>query len=175
MDNIWYIIGQILGGVAILLGFLSYQTRTQRGLILMQSATALTFCAHYLLIGAIPGMALNLIVIIRNTVYYYRSKRGSTELISPILFAAIMGGVGILTWNAWYSVFVLLGQVINTLYMSCNDPQRVRKSVLITCPMVLTYDVFVWSFGGVIYESVVIVSALIGIFRNRNTTKEERS
>ena len=104
-----------------------------------------------------------------------REKEKRARRRGTALYAAIMGGVGILTWNAWYSVFVLLGQVINTLYMSCNDPQKVRKSVLVTCPMVLTYDVFVWSFGGVIYESVVIVSALIGIFRNRNTTKEERS
>jgi hypothetical protein len=175
MDHTLYIIGQALGGVAILLGFLSYQTRTQRGLILMQSATALTFCAHYFLIGAIPGMALNLIVILRNTVYYYRNRRHSHEMISPILFALVMGGAAILTWNAWYSVFVLAGQIINTLYMSCSDPQKVRKSVLVTCPMVLTYDVFVFSVGGIIYESVAMTSALIGIIRNSKASKETLS
>lgn len=175
MDQILYIIGQLLGGIAILLGFLSYQARTQRGLLLFQIATALTFSAHYLLIGAIPGMALNLIVAVRNTVYYYRSKRAARDALTPILFALIMTGVGIWTWNAWFSIFVLLGQIINTLYMSCSDPQRVRKSVLVTCPMVLTYDVFAISVGGVIYESVAFTSALIGIFRNKSRNKEDNT
>ena len=167
MEEIMYIIGQILGGVSILLGFLSFQMRTQKGLILMQTATAISFCAHYLLIGAITGMALNVIATVRNIIYYYRNQRGSKELISPIVFSVIMLAAVILTWEAWYSILVLMGLVLNTLAMSFSNPQRVRASILVTSPMVLAYDVFVLSVGGIIYESVAISSACIGIFRTK--------
>ena len=40
MGQTAYIIGQIFGGIAIALGFVSYQVKTQRQLIFMQTATA---------------------------------------------------------------------------------------------------------------------------------------
>ena len=72
-----YIIGQILGVVAIALGFLSYQMKTQKQLLMMQTATSLVFCLHYLLIGAPSGMAMNVICIFRNLAYFYRNKKQS--------------------------------------------------------------------------------------------------
>ena len=62
--------------------------------------------------------------------------------------------------------------MINTLCLSFTDPQKIRWSILVTSPMVLIYDAFVSSFGGVIYESVVIISSIIGIIRYRK--REER-
>ena len=43
MNNITYIIGQALGIVAVILGFISFQRKTQLGIIVTQCATALVF------------------------------------------------------------------------------------------------------------------------------------
>ena len=166
MEQIIYIIGQILGIVAIAMGFISYQTRTQKGLLLMQFATCAVFCFHYLMIGAFTATAMNSIGVVRNAVYYFREKKGSTNKLLPIIFAVIMAIVGIITWEAWYSVFVFAGLVINTFCLSFRDPQNVRRSILVTSPMVIVYDVFVLSIGGIIYESVAIISSVIGIIRH---------
>lgn len=166
------LIGQIFGGIAVLLGFLSYQTKTQRQLLAMQTLTGAIFCIHYALIGATVGMALNAIGIVRNLAYSYRNQKNLRAPWLPILFAVVIGVAGIVTWEAWYSVFCLAGIVINTLCLSFSDPQNVRRSILITSPMVLTYDVFARSLGGVVYESVAIVSSVIGIFRYRKRTRE---
>ena len=64
-------------------------------------------------------------------------------------------------------ILIVAGLVINTLCLSFKDAQNVRKSVLITCPMVLVYDIIEHSLGGAIYESVAIISAIIGIVRYR--------
>lgn len=42
-----------------------------------------------------------------------------------------------------------------------------RKGVLIACPLTLVYDIIEHSFGGIIYESVAIISAIIGLIRYR--------
>ena len=42
-----------------------------------------------------------------------------------------------------------------------------RKSILVTSPLVLIYDVFTLSIGGIVYETVAIVSSIIGIVRYR--------
>ena len=176
MKDTIYIIGQILGGVAIALGFLSYQMKTQKCLLIAQILTCIVFCLHYLMIGAISGMALNAVCFLRNLVYYYLNQRkGGCGRIVPLAFAVLLGIIGIITWEAWYSVFVFLGLVLNTLALSFSNPQRVRGSILITSPLVLIYDVFAFSIGGIVYESVAIVSSVIGLARFYKAKRDSSS
>lgn len=161
------IIGQVMGLVAVVLGFVSFQMRTQKQLLVVQTATTIAFCIHYYLIGATSGLMLNLLGILRNLAYYHKEKKIFAGKKCPIFFAAVMGIVGLLSWQDYYSIFVVLGLVINTVCLSFADPQNIRKSILVTSPMVLIYDAFVLSIGGIIYESVVIVSSIIGILRYR--------
>ena len=42
----WYYVGQAIGVLAIVLGFLTYQVRTQRALLLLQVTVAASFCVH---------------------------------------------------------------------------------------------------------------------------------
>ena len=175
LEEILYIIGQGFGVVAIALGFISFQLKTQGQLLLAQTATATVFCLHYALIGGFTGMAMNMVGIVRCVAFYFRNKKGSKSLFLPITFGVIMAIAGILTWEAWYSIFVFLGLVINSLCLAFSNPQNVRKSILVTSPMVIIYDVFVLSVGGIVYESVAIASSLIGIIRNTKRRKTEIS
>ncbi len=172
MQLVLFIIGQVFGVIAIILGFLSYQMKTQKQLLVCQTATSLVFCIHYFLIGATTGMAMNMVNVVRNIFYYRRNQKGDKSLIVPIIFTSILAVIGILTWNGWYSIFVFLGLIINSMCMSFADPQNVRKSILVTSPMVLIYDAFALSLGGFIYESVAIISSVIGILRNAKKNKE---
>ena len=70
-----------------------------------------------------------------------------------------------MTWQAWYSIFVLLGIAINTFCVGVCNSQNLRKSLLVTCPLVLIYDVFTMALSGIVFEVVGIISALIGIIR----------
>ena len=166
-NGIAWMIGQGFGILAIILGFLSYQVRTQRQVLFMQSMVAVVFCIHYGLIGAYSALAMNGVNIVRNIAYDYRTRKGIGSKLIPILFVAVQVVMCLLTWDAWYSVFVLLGIGINTYCMSFSDPQAVRKSILVTSPFVLTYDLFARSIGGSIYESIAFLSAAIGIVRHR--------
>ena len=170
MDQAQFWIAQGFTGIAIILGFVSFQLKTQRQLIVAQTATALMFCISYLLLDAPTGLALNLVAIFRNIVYYIRDKKGSKNMLFPIIFACIQGSMGVLTWQGWYSALSAAGIVINTLCMSFKNPQNVRKSILFTSPMVLIYNACVQSYGGIIYESVAIASSLLGILRTRKQT-----
>ena len=162
------IIAQILGFVTVILGFLSYQVKTDKQLLVVNLLDCAVFAAHYYLLGAIPAAVLNTVGVLRSLVYYHKDKPFYKPRLFPILFAALMLGLGIWTADSIYSVLVIAALVINTLCLSFKSAQKVRISVLVTCPMVLIYDVIVSSWGGAIYESVAIVSAIIGIIRYRN-------
>ncbi len=163
-------IGQIMGMIAVVLGFISFQMRTQKQLLIVQTATTIAFCIHYYLIGATSGLMMNLLGIVRNLAYYHKDKPLFSGKKCPIFFAVLMGIVGLLSWQGYYSIFVVLGLVINTVCLSFSNPQSIRASILVSSPLVLIYDVFVRSIGGVIYEAVVIFSSLIGIIRYRRQT-----
>ncbi|MBQ8236433.1 MAG: YgjV family protein [Clostridia bacterium] len=165
--GVLWLIGQGFGIIAIVLGFVSYQVKTKRSLLFMQGAVAFTFLIHYFLIGAYSGMAMTALNIVRNIVYDARTKKGITSKWIPIAFVAVQAVMCLFTWDGWYSIFILVGICINTYCMSLPNPQTVRKSILITSPMVLVYDIFARSIGGTVYESVALLSAVIGILRNR--------
>lgn len=167
-----WIIGQIFGIIGTILGFISYQVRTQRQLLFMQSTVSVVFCIHFLLIGAYSGMAMNVVSIFRNFVYDYRIRKDLSGKLIPCVFVALQGSMCILSWEAWYSIFVLLGNCINTYCMSFKDAQKVRKSILITSPLVWTYDLLAGSVGGSIYEPVSLISAITGILKNRRRKAE---
>ena len=169
--NAAQIIGQLMGMMAVILGFVSYQMHTQKKILVVQTATALAFCIHYLLIGAYSGLALNSLAIVRNLAYYHRDKKLFSGQKCPIFFAILMAFMGALSWQDWYSLFIIAGLVINTLCLSFTNPQNIRKSILVTSPMVLIYNCFVFSIGGVVYESVAIISSVIGIITYRKQRK----
>ena len=162
-------IGQAMGMLAVVMGFVSYQMRTKKQLLVVQSITALTFCIHYYLIGAPSGLILNSLCIVRNLAYYHKDKPLFSGWKCPIFFAVLLIGLNLPFWQGYYSLFVITGGVINALCMALDDPQKIRKSILISSPLVLLYDVFVLSVGGIIYETVAIVSSIIGIIRYRKS------
>ena len=167
IEDIIYIGGQIFGIAPVIFGFISFQAKTSRGIIFWQLATALGFSLHYLMIGALTGAALNFIAAIKGLCYYLRDKAGNKSLFFPIFFSVLVVITSILTWEAWYSVFLLAGLLINTLSFALLPPQKVRALMLVKAPVTAIYNVFTFSITGIIYESMVFISSLIGIIRLR--------
>ena len=166
------LIGQALGVVAVILGFITYQMKSPKKLLIVNLITCGVFCLHYLLIGAISGAVMNGIGIIRNIVYTNRDKKVFSSPAWPFIFAAIMVIGGLVTWQDWRSVLMVSALFINSLALSLKNAQHIRFSLLITCPLVLIYDVLLHSYGGMVYEGMSIVSAIIGIIRFRKTGQE---
>ena len=168
------IIGQIIGVIAVFMTLLSYQMKTNKQLLIVQTIATALFSVHYYLIGAFSGLALNILAIARNLVFYYRD---SVKLLSgkavPWIFAALMAVFGIFPWRGWHTVLITAGIAINTIFLSLPDAQKIRKSILLTSPMVLIYDVFEGSVGGIVNESVAILSSIVGIIRYRKARSAE--
>ena len=166
------LIGQALGVVAVILGFITYQMKSPKALLIVNLITCGVFCAHYLLIGAISGAVMNGIGIIRNLIYTNRDKKAFSSPAWPFIFAAVMLISGLVTSQDWRSGVMVCALVINSLALSLKNAQHIRYSLLITCPLVMIYDVLLHSYGGMVYEGMSIVSALIGIVRFRKTKTE---
>ncbi len=159
------IIGQILGFIAFGLAFLLYQMKSRRSLLIVQTLLVTVVSIHYFCLKAYPAMAMNIFCIARNLIYFRRDifKWRYTPLVVSIIIMII----GILTSTGVWSILIIVGLTINTYCLSFENPQHFRYSILITSPIVLVYDVIVFSLGGILLEGISIISAIIGMLRNR--------
>lgn len=156
-------IGQILGVISCILAFVLYQMKERKHLLCVQTAMTVAMAAHYFCLKAYPAMAMNLFCIVRNLVY--DRKDLFKGRIYPIAMSLIMLVIGLLTATGAWSALVIVGLVVNTYCLSFDNPQHFRLSIFVTSPMVLIYDVAVFSVGGMLLEAISIVSAAIGYAR----------
>ena len=194
--EITFWIGQAFSILAVIISFISYQMKTSRGILIALTLATLMSCIAYAVLGRDGGLWLNVVCIIRNICYYFKDKKILSSKLVPVVLAVIMGVMGALSWEAYYSVFFVVGLVLNTLAMGYFGPQNLRKSILLTSSLILIYNIgpilvpiFTGtifdgtpdvvaqigkiSVGGVINESVSIASSVIGLIRYRKT-KEAR-
>lgn len=162
------IIGQIFGYLAAFMMFLSYQTKTSKQLIVVQSISVVFIITHYLMIDAMSGFVLNIVCLIRNFVYYFDNKvKFFRHPVCAYILAVAMGVTGAISWQGPVSLLIILALMINTVFMSFNNNQLLRASVILTSSMILLYNLFMHSYGGMINESIGIISSVIGLYRYR--------
>jgi hypothetical protein len=161
------ILGQTLGIIATLITALSYQANTKKKLLFIQSVATLCTCISYLLLGATSGFALNIVCLIRNVCFYFQKEGKTLFYISTSIFVVMMGILGAMSWQGPISLLIIVALAANTFFLSLGKPQMLRYSILVTSLMVLIYNIYVLAIGGILNESIAILSAFIGIIRFR--------
>lgn len=159
--------GQIFGFAATAATVLSYQSNTRKRMMITQSIATVFTCISYLLLGADSGFVLNIVCLVRN-VSFAVLKPGSVgmKVLTPILTLSMLV-FGLFSWQGPISLLIMLGLAINTVFLSLGKPQVLRYSILLTCTMILIYNIAVFSMGGILNEGFAIVSSVIGILRYR--------
>lgn len=167
------IIGQILGWIAALLTFLSYQCKDHKKLIFVQTASTVSICLSYLFLDAKSGMMLNIICIIRNLIIYKKDLKIFSYRIWAYILAFVMGVMGVISWQGPMSLLIIVALVANTVFLYFPNVQNLRKSVIVTSSMILIYNAYYNVWGGVVNEMIAITSSAVGIYRYRNTNQRQ--
>ncbi len=157
--------GQILGWLAALLTFISYQCKEHKKLIFVQTASTISICLSYLFLGATSGMLLNIICIIRNLIIYKKDIKIFSYPLWAYVLSIVMGIAGALSRQGPMSLLIVVALAVNTLFLYFPNVQNLRKSILVTSAMILIYNVYYTVWGGVANEMIAIISSIIGICR----------
>lgn len=161
--------GQIMGWVAAILTFLSYQCKKHKTLLVVQTFATLSICISYMFLNAWSGMLTNAICIIRNFIIFRKDIKFFSHKSWPYILAGAMAIGGATSWQGPASLLIILALVINTLFMYFPNVQNLRKSILLTCSMIMLYNIHYRVWGGVANELIGITSAIIGLYRFRQT------
>ena len=167
MDKAIFIIGQVIGIIAIIISIVTYQIKSRRGIMIANIATTVCFALHYMMIGAYVGMALNLVATVRNILFYNSNMSKKKSTFFTVLFSVIVCVTGFITWEAWYSALQIINSVARNYILTLSKPNSIRKGIMIVLPMTLIYNICVLSIGGIISDSCSIVSTGISLYRYR--------
>ncbi len=172
---------QIVGYIAMVVAISSFQARTQKGVVVIQSISTSLFTIHFFLLKAYSGAILNAICLVRSLIYTQRQDKKWAQ-------STIWIGVFIILTFASYilnlfvipapdkallfsiSPFILellptLGNVVTTFSTRMENAKLVRRYSLIASPLWLTYNIINVSWGGAITEIVSIISIFVAMFR----------
>ena len=69
-----YIICQSLSIIGVIVGFISFQMKTDKQVLTLQTLVTLLFTVHYIMLGATDAAILNAVGIIRNFVYHNKDN-----------------------------------------------------------------------------------------------------
>ncbi|MBQ4108536.1 MAG: YgjV family protein [Clostridia bacterium] len=166
--EIGYIIGQLLSIAAVVTGFISMQMKKPRGILCFLVATSVCFTLHYFLIGANDALFINIVGTVMCVVYWIRDKVGNRSMVIPIIFAVITVLAGIPNYEGWRSLLLMVGGGVNAISLSLSNPQTTRKLNFIKSPLFLIYNVLAFSVGGIVFETAILTSSIIGLIRNRS-------
>ena len=161
------IIGQIISLIAVVIFAISYQIKGNRLLIIFQTAGTACFCISYLLFGETVGFATNVVCIIRNFIIIMVPPKTTLSRVVTAILVVVMGVVGMLSWSGPISLLIIIPLMINTVFLSLDDPQLLRKSVVLTSFCIMLYNLSIPSSGGIISEGMSVVSSIVGIIRYR--------
>ncbi|MCD8036370.1 MAG: YgjV family protein [Clostridiales bacterium] len=165
--DIFSILTQILGFIGVLFFLISYQVKSNRKLFLMQTLGCLTFCIQFALFGAFSGCLSLIINMVRNTMLMkYETAKVVRWKGWVFIFSALCIVSAIFTWDGIISLLPLIGTILTTAACWTNNARKIRLANLcVNSPCMLIYDIFIHSWGGVLNESITIVSIIISIFR----------
>ncbi len=161
------LVGQILGILIMIENFFIYFSRSRKNILIFKliSDVANVFSQSFL--GAYTGAALNGLGIARETVFYNRDKHkwASSRIWLGVFVVAVIV-TSILTWGGPISLLPMCGSVIAVVGFYTMKPMLTRVLGIFAQGAYLIYSIFTFQIGAIIGNSIMVLSAIIGIIRD---------
>lgn len=170
--NEFYIAAQACSIISLILTIISYQMKSPKMLLVVNFCATAAMTVSYLLLGAWSGMILNCLCLVRNLCFIYKDKEMfgkkplSSSAVLPIIIVLMVGGA-LMSWDGPASLLIMVALALNTFFMSLDDNQKLRYSILLTSSLVIVYNVLVMNYAAILNEAFAIVSSVVGIVRFR--------
>ncbi len=173
MNDIFFILAQILAIVAFGLDTLAMQFKKKSGILIMGIISNMTYALEYVFLGAWTGAISLLIGMIRNITYFIFDKKGlKPNIIVLMIFIFLLVGAGIYTWENTTSLLPMIALIIWSVASWQDNTKYMRVAEIIICIMWIVYDLFVGAYAGCLTEFIIMTSATIGIVRHDVKKKE---
>jgi len=161
-----YIISQICVIFAIISLGISYLSKDKTKILILSIIYALFYGTHNFLLGAITGVAMNIISIIRNAWFYINAKNQTKNklyvLVSLCVLAIILG---MISYTNITSLIPIIATILYTYSVWQDNTKIYRWMALPISALWITYNVCFKSVFGIILELILLAFEIVGIIK----------
>ncbi len=164
------LVGQLVSIVAMVITVFSFQCKNRSRILLFQIIGNSLFLLSYVFLQAWSAVAMNVIYLVRNTVYLYKHKcKWLDGIWTMLFFCGLCTVTGLFTWSSPRDILTLVGALFGcvALYMTSEKAMLAIKVGDSLCWLV--YNALAFVTGGIICEVCNLVSIMVGIVRRRKT------
>ena len=158
---------QGIGFIAAFIFIISFQIKSNKTLFVFQAIGSALFCLQFFLMDQLTGSFSLILSLSRNVILTQYEKASWARWKGWVwILCALSVTITIFTWKGPISLLPFAAFVASTITYWTNNARYIRLGNLVcACPSWLTYDIIVGSWGGVLNESVMMLSIIISIIR----------
>ena len=166
------IISQVIGLAAVGLYLLSYQLKNRKQIVWTTFFSNFLYVLQYILLKAFSGAVMDALCAVGS---FFAGKKHSPKLRPYIKWIAtinlvVIAVAGVSIAIAQRNIVELLpvvGALLQTGGLFCEDEQSIRKFGLIGTPFWLVYNFIAQAYGAAIGTVFIMVSAVTAMMRYR--------
>lgn len=158
-------IANFFGALGVVANMLVYQQKSGKNLIIVKLVSDFLWAMHYFLLSANAAMAIAVIGIFREIVFYNKKKKWAKSNLWLVFFLICSIVSSILTWKSFFSVLPGIASFISVISFWGKKPWLSRFLAFPISVSMLLYDITYHSYMGITNDIFVLISALAGIIR----------
>lgn len=164
--TITYIISQIFTILGIILLGSSYLCKNKREILILTLLSSICYGGHNFLLGAITGVAMNIVTIIMNVWLYINEKnkkQTSLKFLFTICIITII--LGTISYQNIFSLLPIIASLLFTYSIWQNNNKVYRCIGLLTSVMWISYNTYLNSIMGIFSEVILAGFKVVGVIK----------
>lgn len=167
----FYILSQILVIISYLFLATTYLLKNRKQILVFNLFSIVFLGSSYLFLSAWSGFTMTIVALIRNIVFLFLNKKNNTNKITKtdtfvfIILLTIIAIFAILTYTEPLNMLSVFAATLFTFSVWQKKPKVYKYLGIPICILWISYNVYIKSLFGVILESVLLTSVLIGLYK----------
>ena len=157
------------------MNILAYQQKTRMRILLFQMLGPTLFFISFIMLGGVIGAIMNLMAALRALVYMNGKRLRADSIWWLYTFCALYAISYILVFTAFnkeptpanliIEFLPIIGMVATSIAYRMEGARIIRILGLVNSPCWIIYNAFCFSIGGMLCDSICIVSIIVGLVR----------
>lgn len=175
--SIGYIFSQVFVVVYYVLLIFTYQTKSRKKILVLNTVALIVNGFSYYLLRAYSGLAMMGLGIVRNVMFFYSEKqKDDTINKKDIIELTILIGLSLIlsyfTYDGLLSLMAVVATMTYTLSIWQKNTKVYKFLGLVVGVAGITYNIYIKSILGIVFESLLWLSALVGVIREKVRSEE---
>ena len=152
----------ILGIISVVI---IYQQKDNQRLLLWKLTSDILWIVHYAALKNYSVVVITLVAVLRSFVLYHHDRKWAQSKAWLWIFIACSLGFSMLAWKDWTSLMATVSSLLCIVAYWVRIPRVTR---LLTIPagfLFLINIIFNYTFWGLLSESFLLASAIVGFVR----------